>query len=59
MDQIHVSNSICYWNLWGSTVTYDVSGKMEIHEKAEDNIATHNMGNIGGSFWLYAYCGIF
>lgn len=59
MDLIRVSNCICYWNFWGSTVKYGVSGKMKIHEKAENNKATHNMGNMGGSFWLCAYRGIF
>lgn len=41
MELIHVRNSSCCWNFWGGTVNYDVSGKMEIQEKAEDNTATH------------------
>lgn len=59
MELIHVRNSSCYWNFSGGTVKYDVSGKMEIQEKAENNTVTHKWANMGGSLWLYTYCRIF
>lgn len=49
MDLIHARNYSCYRNSWSGTVKYDMNGKMKIHEKAEDNTATHKQGNVGGS----------